>query len=84
MCAYNRVNGPRACASDWLLNTVLKRDWGYKGFVMSDWGAVPGLRRPRPGWTSNRANSSTRRSISEASWPTRPPRTRPGPRARQT
>jgi beta-glucosidase len=32
---------PAACASDWLLNTVLKRDWRYKGFVMSDWGAVP-------------------------------------------
>lgn len=43
MCAYNRVNGEQACASDWLLNRVLKRDWGYKGFVMSDWGAVPGL-----------------------------------------
>ncbi|XVN45187.1 glycoside hydrolase family 3 C-terminal domain-containing protein [Novosphingobium rhizosphaerae] len=43
MCAYNRVNGPRACASDWLLNSVLKRDWRYKGFVMSDWGAVPGI-----------------------------------------
>lgn len=43
MCAYNRVNGEQACASDWLLNSVLKRDWGYKGFVMSDWGAVPGL-----------------------------------------
>ncbi|WP_232491776.1 beta-glucosidase family protein [Novosphingobium kaempferiae] len=43
MCAYNRVNGEQACASDWLLNTVLKREWGYKGFVMSDWGAVPAL-----------------------------------------
>jgi len=43
MCGYNRVNGPYACDSDWLLNTVLKRDWGFKGFVMSDWGAVPGL-----------------------------------------
>ncbi len=43
MCAYNRVNGENACASDWLLNTVLKKEWGYKGFVMSDWGAVPGL-----------------------------------------
>ncbi|TPG51744.1 glycosyl hydrolase [Sphingomonas glacialis] len=43
MCGYNRVNGEQACASDWLLNTVLKRDWGYRGFVMSDWGAVPGL-----------------------------------------
>lgn len=43
MCAYNRVNGSPACASDWMLNQVLKRDWRYKGFVMSDWGAVPDL-----------------------------------------
>ena len=43
MCAYNVVNGAHACDSDWLLNTVLKRDWRYKGFVMSDWGAVPSL-----------------------------------------
>lgn len=43
MCAYNRVNGHQACDSDWLLNQVLKRDWGYKGFVMSDWGGVPGV-----------------------------------------
>ncbi|HEX7875744.1 MAG TPA: glycoside hydrolase family 3 C-terminal domain-containing protein [Sphingobium sp.] len=41
MCAYNKVNGSYACDSDWLLNKVLKQDWGYKGFVMSDWGAVP-------------------------------------------
>lgn len=41
MCAYNKVNGHYACDSDWLLNKVLKRDWRYKGFVMSDWGAVP-------------------------------------------
>ncbi len=40
MCAYNRVNGPYACGSDWLLNTVLKQDWKYPGFVMSDWNAV--------------------------------------------
>lgn len=43
MCAYNKVNGEQACANDWLLNRVLKQQWGYKGFVMSDWGAVPGL-----------------------------------------
>jgi len=43
MCAYNRVNGHNACDNDWLLNQVLKKDWGWKGFVMSDWGAVPGL-----------------------------------------
>jgi beta-glucosidase len=40
MCAYNRVNGAQACGSDYLLNRVLKHDWGYPGFVMSDWGAV--------------------------------------------
>ncbi len=43
MCAYNRVGGEQACASDYLLNQVLKRDWGWKGFVMSDWGAVPNV-----------------------------------------
>lgn len=43
MCSYNRINGRQGCASDWLLNQVLKRDWGYQGFVMSDWGAVPSL-----------------------------------------
>ncbi|MCP6247749.1 glycosyl hydrolase, partial [Klebsiella pneumoniae] len=31
MCAYNKVNGDYACENDWLLNTVLKKDWGYKG-----------------------------------------------------
>ncbi|EPR15052.1 beta-glucosidase [Sphingobium indicum IP26] len=40
MCAYNKVNGDYACENDWLLNSVLKQDWGYKGWVMSDWGAV--------------------------------------------
>ncbi|MDE2561144.1 MAG: glycoside hydrolase family 3 C-terminal domain-containing protein [Sphingomonadales bacterium] len=43
MCAYNVVNGHHACDNDWLLNKVLKDEWGYKGFVMSDWGAVPSL-----------------------------------------
>lgn len=42
MCAYNQVNGAYACDNDWLLNQVLKRDWGYRGWVMSDWGAVHG------------------------------------------
>ena len=44
MCAYNRVNGDPACASDHLLNTVLKDDWGWRGFVMSDWGTTPNLK----------------------------------------
>jgi beta-glucosidase len=40
MCAYNRVNGAYACENDYLLNEVLKTDWGYKGYVMSDWGGT--------------------------------------------
>jgi len=40
MCSYNRINGPYGCEHDHLLNKVLKGDWGYKGYVMSDWGAV--------------------------------------------
>ena len=39
MCAYNHFNGPFACGSEFLLDKVLKQDWGYHGFVMSDWGA---------------------------------------------
>ncbi len=39
MCSYNLVNGVYACQNDWLLNQVLKRDWGFKGYVMADWGA---------------------------------------------
>ena len=40
MCAYNQVNGRYSCENDWLLNEVLKTDWRYPYFVMSDWGAV--------------------------------------------
>ena len=40
MCSYNRVNGAYGCENDHLLNKVLKGDWGYKGYVMSDWGAA--------------------------------------------
>ena len=40
MCAYNRVNGPYACEDPFLLTNVLKTDWKYPGWVLSDWGAV--------------------------------------------
>ena len=40
MCSYNRLNGSPACGNAWLLDRVLKREWGYPGFVMSDWGSV--------------------------------------------
>ncbi|HVT11761.1 MAG TPA: glycoside hydrolase family 3 C-terminal domain-containing protein [Fimbriimonadaceae bacterium] len=40
MCSYNAVNGV-PCASDhWLLTDVLRGDWGFKGYVVSDWGAA--------------------------------------------
>jgi beta-glucosidase len=40
MCSYNLVNGDHACESDYLLNQVLKRDFGFKGWVLSDWEAT--------------------------------------------
>jgi beta-glucosidase len=40
MCAYNQVNGSYSCENRWLLDEVLKTDWSYPYFVMSDWGAV--------------------------------------------
>ncbi|MBL7240245.1 MAG: glycoside hydrolase family 3 C-terminal domain-containing protein [Komagataeibacter rhaeticus] len=40
MCAYNRVNDIYACENPYLLTTVLKDDWKYPGFVMSDWGGT--------------------------------------------
>lgn len=40
MCSYNKVWGDHACESGTLLNDILRRDWGFRGYVMSDWGAT--------------------------------------------
>ncbi len=40
MCSYNRVNGTHACENAFLLTDVLRRDWKWPGYVMSDWGAT--------------------------------------------
>lgn len=40
MCSYNAVNGTPACASAWLLRTVLRSTWRFDGYVTSDSGAV--------------------------------------------
>lgn len=42
MTAYNSVDGIPATANDWLLNKVLRDEWGFKGFVISDAGATGG------------------------------------------
>jgi beta-glucosidase len=57
MCAYNHINGDYACENDFTLNQVLKHEWGFKGFVLSDWGgthstvkaALAGLDQDQPG-----------------------------------
>ena len=40
MCSYNRVDGIYACENKYLLTDILKKDWGFKGFVVSDWQAT--------------------------------------------
>jgi beta-glucosidase len=40
MCSYNRVNGDFSCENKYLLTDVLKHDWNFKGFVLSDWGGT--------------------------------------------
>lgn len=40
MGAYNLLRGEHCCQSKYLLNTILKEEWGYDGCVISDWGAV--------------------------------------------
>jgi beta-glucosidase len=40
MCSYNAINGDYACENKYLLTDVLKTDWKFKGFVVSDWGAT--------------------------------------------
>jgi beta-glucosidase len=57
MCSYNKVNGDWACENDYLLNQVLKQSFGFKGWVLSDWGgthstakaALAGLDQEMPG-----------------------------------
>jgi beta-glucosidase len=42
MCAYNRINGAWACENPALQNGILRGEWGFTGFIASDWGAVHG------------------------------------------
>jgi beta-glucosidase len=57
MCSYNKLNGDWACENSYLLTSVLKKAWGFEGFVISDWGgthsvvkaALAGLDNEEPG-----------------------------------
>jgi beta-glucosidase len=40
MCSYNAINGEYACQNKYILTDVLKKDWAFKGFVISDWGGT--------------------------------------------
>ena len=58
MCSYNRLDGVYACENQYLLTDLLKKDWNFKGFVLSDWGgthstekaSAAGLDHEEPGW----------------------------------
>jgi beta-glucosidase len=58
MCSYNKINGETGCGNSELLTSILKEQWGFRGWVMSDWGAthstdaiVKGLDQEMPGGT---------------------------------
>jgi beta-glucosidase len=58
MCSYNRIWGDYACENKYLLTDLLKKDWSFKGFVLSDWqgthsgekSSAAGLDHEEPGW----------------------------------
>ncbi|HEY1203812.1 MAG: glycoside hydrolase family 3 C-terminal domain-containing protein [Bryobacteraceae bacterium] len=57
MCSYNLINGVYGCENDYTLNQVLKKEWGFEGWVVSDWwathstakAALAGLDQQQPG-----------------------------------
>ena len=40
MCSYNKINGVYSCQNKWLLDDVLRKEWGFNGVIMTDWGAT--------------------------------------------
>ena len=48
MCSFNAINGVPGCGNDYLMNRILKGEWGFDGFVEGDWTAVAELRACPP------------------------------------
>ena len=48
MCSFNAINGVPGCGNDYLMNQILKGEWGFDGFVESDWTAVSEMRACPP------------------------------------
>jgi beta-glucosidase len=65
MCSYNKINGTYGSEQTYLLNDILKKEWGFEGLVVSDWGAVhdrvaalkAGLDLEMPGPKQTRVNA---------------------------
>ena len=65
MCSYNKINGTFGSEQTYLLTDILKKEWGFEGFVVSDWGAVhdrvaalkAGLDLEMPGPKQTRVNA---------------------------
>ena len=77
MCSYNLVEGNYACENDYLLNEVLKKDFKFKGWVLSDWGAthstvksaLNGLDQEMPG-DDNYFNAPLKKAVEDGQVPT--------------
>lgn len=58
MCAYNSVHGVPVCASDWLLNQRVRKDWGFTGLVVSDCDAIGNINHYQRYRQTNAAGSA--------------------------
>jgi len=63
MCAYNRVNDVPACGSSYLQEKILRDDWGFDGYIVSDCGAVADFNRPLGHKYTNRWHKSAAEAV---------------------
>ncbi len=76
MCSYNLVDGDHACENDYLLNQILKKDFQFKGWIVSDWAAthstvksaLNGLDQEMPG-DANYFNEPLKKAVQDGQVP---------------